>query len=58
MRFDGNIDFIVDIPDELLEHSIPKLTLQPVIENCILHGIMEKKEKKGTIVLTSWQEES
>ena len=58
MRFDGNIDFIVDIPDELLEHSIPKLTLQPVIENCILHGIMEKKEKRGTIVLTSWQEES
>lgn len=57
MRFDDNIDFIVDMPDELMEHAIPKLTFQPVVENSILHGIMEKEEKKGTIVLTGWQEE-
>lgn len=57
MRFDDNIDFIVDMPDELMEHAIPKLTFQPVVENSILHGIMEKDEKKGTIVLTGWQEE-
>ncbi len=57
MRFDDTIDFIVDMPDELMEHAIPKLTFQPVVENSILHGIMEKEDKRGTIVLTGWQED-
>ncbi len=57
MRFADNIDFIVDMPDNLMEHAIPKLTFQPVVENSILHGIMEKEEKEGTIVLTGWEEE-
>lgn len=57
MRFADNIDFIVDMPDSLMEHAIPKLTFQPVVENCILHGILEKEEKEGTIVLTGWEEE-
>ncbi len=57
MRFAGSIDFIVDMPDSLMERPIPKLTFQPVVENCILHGIMEKEEKEGTIVLTGWEEE-
>ena len=54
MRFHDNIDLVVDIPDELLEYQIPKLTLQPVVENAILHGIMEKEDKAGCIVLTGW----
>lgn len=57
MRFDDNIDFIVDMPDSLMERPIPKLTFQPVVENCVIHGIMEKEEKEGTIVLTGWMEE-
>ena len=27
------------------------------MENAILHGILEKPERSGTIVLTGWQEE-
>lgn len=57
MRFADNIDFIVDMPDSLMERPIPKLTFQPVVENSILHGIMEKEEKEGTIVLTGWEVE-
>ncbi len=58
MRFHDSIELITDIPDELNEYQIPKLTLQPVVENAILHGIMEKDTKVGTIVLTSWMEGS
>ena len=54
MRFHNTIDLVIDIPDELLEYEIPKLTLQPVVENAILHGIMEKDEKRGCVVLTGW----
>lgn len=57
MRYQNAIDFITDLPDELYQYAIPKLTLQPIIENAILHGILEKPEKKGSIVLTGWCEE-
>ena len=39
MRYHDSIELITDIPDELSEYQIPKLTLQPVVENSILHGI-------------------
>lgn len=57
MRYHESISFISDIPDELTEYQIPKLTLQPVIENSVLHGILEKDNKSGTIVLTGWMED-
>ena len=55
-RFSDRIDFVLDIPDELGNYQIPKLTLQPIVENSILHGIMEKEDKQGTIVITGWEE--
>lgn len=55
-RFEDKIHFLWDIPEELLSYRIPKLTFQPIIENAILHGIMEKEEKAGTIVITAWEE--
>ena len=57
MRYHDSIEFIPDIPDELMEYQIPKLTLQPVVENAVLHGILEKDSKSGTIVLTGWMED-
>lgn len=57
MRFNNGIDFIMDIPDYLMEYSIPKLLFQPLAENSIVHGIMEKEEKTGSIVLTGWMED-
>ena len=49
MRFDNNIRLETDIPGELLGYSIVKLVLQPIVENAILHGILEKDEEKGAI---------
>ena len=58
MRYHDSIELITDIPDELSEYQIPKLTLQPVVENSILHGILEKDSKSGTIVITGWMEDA
>lgn len=57
MRYSDRIHFVVDIPDDLAEYPIPRLTFQPVVENAILHGILEKEKPEGTIVLTGWMEE-
>ena len=54
MRFEEKIGLAVDIPDELMSVKLPKLTLQPIVENSILHGILEKESREGTIVIAGW----
>ncbi len=56
MRFDEKITLTIDVPDELLSVQLPKLTLQPIIENSILHGILEKESGEGTIVVAGWED--
>lgn len=56
MRFKDAINFVVDVPDELTVYRLPKLTFQPILENAIIHGILETEEKSGTILLTIWAE--
>ncbi len=57
MRFDDAIELVIDIPQEMLQCSIPRLTFQPIVENSIQHGIQMKEDKSGTIVITGWIEE-
>lgn len=57
MRYSNRIDFLIDVPDELMDYEIPKLTFQPIVENAIQHGILEKESKEGHIVLTAWTED-
>jgi two-component system sensor histidine kinase YesM len=45
IRHDNKIRFELDIAEELLVYKIPKLILQPLVENCVIHGIELKKEK-------------
>lgn len=55
MRYDDCVTFVIDVPEELYEYTIPKLTFQPIVENAFLHGIMTTEEKKGSILLTGWR---
>ncbi|MGB8453536.1 MAG: sensor histidine kinase [Anaerocolumna sp.] len=57
MRYDNKIHFTVDIPDNMLEYTIPKIIFQPVVENAIQHGIFCKESKEGNIVITGWTED-
>ena len=55
-RLRGNISFKVEIPDDLLNLLIPKLILQPLIENAVYHGI-EMKGDKGSVEIKAHQSE-
>jgi two-component system sensor histidine kinase YesM len=57
MRFSDKLHFFVDVPDEMLEYTMPKLIFQPIVENSIFHGILEKPIKEGNIVLMGWMED-
>lgn len=47
-RYQDIMRYTVDITPELSECRIPKLTLQPLVENALYHGIKNKRGK-GTI---------
>ncbi|MBD0381862.1 cache domain-containing sensor histidine kinase [Paenibacillus sedimenti] len=50
-RFKGRITFEVDVEENIMDCLLPKITLQPLVENAILHGISEKPEGKGTVAI-------
>lgn len=52
MRFEDKIRLDFDVPEALYQKRILKLILQPLVENAILHGILETPEEKGTIRIT------
>lgn len=51
MRYDNIIELEDNIPEEFYFLQIPKMTLQPLIENAIYHGIRIKEGEKGKITL-------
>ncbi|MCA0384082.1 MAG: sensor histidine kinase [Firmicutes bacterium] len=41
LRFNESFEIVVDVPDDLYTLQIPKLILQPIIENSLIHGMDE-----------------
>lgn len=53
-RHGEEYEYIVDIEDlEIMDKHIPKLILQPIVENAIYHGILPA-EKKGLIIIKGY----
>jgi signal transduction histidine kinase len=51
-RFSGRFNYRIDVAEELRELSIPPMLIQPVVENAIEHGLMEKNYR-GNIIITA-----
>lgn len=49
MRYQDILQYEIDVPEELKEYLIPKITIQPLVENALYHGI---KNKRGTGMIT------
>ncbi|MCR5765472.1 MAG: two-component sensor histidine kinase, partial [Treponema sp.] len=45
VRFGNRLDFEKEIPVQTFKEEIPVMTLQPLVENCIKHGLKNKKVK-------------
>jgi two-component system sensor histidine kinase YesM len=45
VRFQDVMEYEVDIPENLKGYAIPKMTLQPIVENALNHGIRHKRGK-------------
>lgn len=54
IRYSDILSFEVDIPEALLSCRLPKLVLQPLVENALYHGIKNKRGR-GLIRVTGEQ---
>lgn len=57
MRFGGRIRYDSSVEVDAGKVKIPSFSLQPVVENAIIHGL-SKKEQGGRLHLRIWQEGS
>lgn len=57
MRFGNNIRLELEVSKEFYDYKLPRIILQPLVENAILHGIMEKDDEEGCIRVTARREE-
>ena len=55
VRYKDILEYKIDIDKELAECEIPKLTLQPLVENALYHGIKQKRGL-GTILVKGFSE--
>jgi two-component system sensor histidine kinase YesM len=42
-RYQDILDYEIDIAEDILDYHIQKLTLQPIVENALYHGIKNKR---------------
>ncbi|UAL53807.1 sensor histidine kinase [Bacillus sp. CMF21] len=53
IRLDHRFDYRIDIPDSFLQCYIPKMTLQPFVENALIHGLHNKDS--GFIIIKVYE---
>ena len=56
VRYQDILKYTIDVPDEYGDILIPKLTLQPLVENALYHGIKNKRGG-GSIQITAHEED-
>lgn len=55
IRFNDRVNVIYDI--ETKDFNVPTLTIQPIVENAVKHGILKKIEG-GTVILKVYEDDS
>ncbi len=53
MRYESQYTLEIDVEDEALDVLLPKLTLQPLVENALMHGLLESDQPSGTVRIFS-----
>lgn len=55
-RYEDIMDYEIDFKEQIMDFSTLKLTLQPIVENALYHGIKNCR-KKGFLKISGWQED-
>jgi ligand-binding sensor protein len=52
-RYGDKISYFINIEPDVMDFRLPKLVLQPLVENAILHGL-EPKSSPGKVWINGW----
>lgn len=44
LRYSDRVSFDIDVDESVMDYRIPPMILQPIVENCMIHGLEEKTE--------------
>ena len=47
IRYSDILDYSIDLPEGFSDIRLPKMTLQPIVENALYHGVKEKRGKSS-----------
>ena len=56
IRYSDILNYEINVPEEMMEYMVPKLILQPLIENALYHGIKNRRGR-GTIRIAGARED-
>lgn len=56
VRYQDILEYSISLPEELEEVKVPKLSLQPLAENALYHGVKEKRGKSAILIQCFKQE--
>lgn len=56
IRFQDAFCFTVQVPEELLDCILPKLMIQPIVENAVLHGLADRRDGHVTVTVYDREE--
>ncbi len=57
IRYSDILSYEIHIPQELMDCQVPKLILQPLVENALYHGIKNRRGL-GKIIVSGWAQDS
>ena len=57
VRYQDILRYEITVPEDLYEYKIPKITIQPLVENALYHGIKNKRGQ-GMITITGKSKEN
>lgn len=57
VRYQDILRYEITVPEDLYEYKIPKITIQPLVENALYHGIKNKRGQ-GTITVSGKSKEN
>lgn len=57
LRFGDRLHALIDVPEYMMGYTVPRVSIQPLVENAILHGL-EGRERPGIIQISGQTSEN
>ncbi|WP_245987963.1 sensor histidine kinase [Cohnella lupini] len=57
-RYPGRFRLIWELEDALLGQPVPRMAMQPIVENAIVHGIIPSDREEGKIIVRAYRDDA